>query len=129
MYRSAPRILIVEDDEDMLLLLHTVLTQAGYIVETAKAGSGIVDFSHTLPDLFILDNGLPTIDGIAVSKFLRIQEETKHIPIVMISGFPLEEKAKRAGVDAFIQKPFKVESLLKIVNRHISKAGRPAMAI
>lgn len=129
MYQTAQRVLIVEDDEDMLFLLRAALTKAGYVVETAKVGSGIVDFSHTLPDLFILDKGLPMIDGIAVSKFLRINERTRHIPIVMISGHPLQEKARRAGVDAFIQKPFTVETLLKVVHRYIKNGETHAIDI
>lgn len=117
MQENKQRILIVEDDEDMLFLLERALTGAGHVVESCKAGTGIVNFSHTWPDLFILDKNLPTIDGIAVSKFLKLQEQTKHIPIVMISAYPLKKKASEAGVDFFIQKPFDLDSLLAVVER------------
>jgi CheY-like chemotaxis protein len=101
----------------MLFLLEKTLTGAGYLVESCKAGTGIVNSRHIWPDLFILDKNLPTIDGIAVSKFLRLQEHTKHIPIVMISAYPLKEKASEAGVDFFIQKPFNLDSLLTVVEQ------------
>ena len=66
------RILIVENDPDLLFILDTVFNNAGYVVESCSAGFGIVEFKHRWPDLFLLDNDLPTINGCAISKFLRV---------------------------------------------------------
>jgi DNA-binding response OmpR family regulator len=106
------RILIIDNDVDTLFLLGNALTKVGYIVETCTTASGIVEFKHTLPDLFIIDQGLPTIDGIAVSKFVRLHESTKNIPIIMISGQQIKNRAKKAGIDEFIKKPFQLDHLL-----------------
>lgn len=91
------RILIVANDPDMLFVLDRVLNTAGYTVESCRVGSGIIESKHTWPDLFILDKDLPTIDGIAISKFLRIHRATKRIPIIMISNYEIECKARLAG--------------------------------
>lgn len=124
MEQPKQRVLIVENDEDTLFLLKRALTNASYIVEACTAGSGIVEFKHPVPDLFILDQGLPTIDGIALTKFLRLQESTKRIPIIMISGQLIEKKAKLAGIDQFIQKPFDISYLLMVVDEHIQNSAQ-----
>ncbi|MGC1243691.1 MAG: response regulator [Chryseosolibacter sp.] len=126
MLPNRKRILIVEDDDDMLFLLEQALTGAGYVVESCKAGTGIVESKHTWPDLFILDKNLPTIDGLALSKFLRLQEHTRHVPIVMISAYPLKHRADKAGIDHFIQKPFDLNHLLDVIAQCCEmKSGEP----
>lgn len=119
MQEAKQRILVVENDQDTLFLLERALSEAGYAVETCEAGSGLVDFQHRIPDLFILDKELPTIDGIAVTKFLRLQEKTKAVPIFMISGHQVKNKAKRAGINEFISKPFQLHYLLQLVEKYI----------
>jgi CheY-like chemotaxis protein len=117
------RILVVENDQDTRFLLERALSEAGYVVETCNAGSGLVEFRHAVPDLFILDRELPTIDGIAVTKFLRLQEDTRSVPIFMISGRQIKNKAKRAGIDEFISKPFQLNYLLQLVEKYICPQG------
>lgn len=119
MHEAKYRILIVENDEDTLFLLEDAFTRAGYIVESCTAGSGIVEFKHQVPDLFILDQGLPMIDGVALSKFLRLQESTKDVPIIMISGQPLKRKAIQAGADEFLKKPISMTHLLAVVRKYV----------
>lgn len=114
------RILIIENDPDLLFILDNVFNNAGYVVESCSAGLGIVELKHIWPDLFILDNDLPTINGLAISKFLRVQSRTKSIPIVMFSKYNIERKAQLAGVDQFICKPFELRYLLEVVQKHIS---------
>ncbi|HYF71138.1 MAG TPA: response regulator [Ohtaekwangia sp.] len=112
------RILIIENDEDTLFLLGHALRKSGYTVETCTAGSGLVEFKHKLPDLFILDKDLPTIDGLAITKFLRLQEATRTTPIIMISAHRIRQKAKRTGINEFIKKPFEVTHLLKVLKKY-----------
>lgn len=127
MHEAKHRILVVENDEDTLFLIEDAFTRAGYVVETCTAGSGIVEFRHPIPDVFILDQGLPAIDGIALSKFLRLQEGTKDIPIIMISGQQLKNKAMQAGVDEFIKKPFSIAHLLDVVRKCIHDRHKCAL--
>jgi DNA-binding response OmpR family regulator len=118
------KILLAEDDPDIRLILHMVLEQAGYSVETLPTGNGIVEGRDDWPDLFILDKSLPTIDGFALCKFLKIKKETRDIPIIMISSYhKLRSKATEIGVDDFLEKPFDLSVLLQQVDKHIhSKA-------
>ena len=121
------KILLAEDDADIRFILNLVLHEAGYNVVPLPTGSEIVEGKHEWPDLFILDKALPTIDGLAICKYLKIQKETRDIPIIMISSYhKLKSRAKDAGVDDFIEKPFDLKDLLNIVDKHINHRNVPA---
>lgn len=114
------KILLAEDDPDIRFILNTVLEDAGYQVETLAAGTAIVEGRLEWPDLFILDKSLPTIDGLALCKYLKIKKETRDIPIIMISSYhKLRSKAREVGVDDFLEKPFDLKVLLEQVEKHI----------
>ena len=114
------KILVAEDDVDILFILNMILSKAGYKVEPLPEGTSIVHKRKDWPDLFILDKDLPSIDGLAICKYLKLKEETKNIPIIMISCFHhLKNKAKAAGVDEFIEKPFEMNHLLSVVEKYI----------
>ena len=114
------KILIAEDDQDILFILDMILNDAGYQVETMADGTSIVAGKKEWPDLFILDKDMPKIDGIAVSKYLRLNEETKNIPIIMISAYhKLKKKAEQAGVNDFIEKPFDLRDLLRTISKYV----------
>jgi DNA-binding response OmpR family regulator len=115
------KILVAEDDKDILFILDLILKDAGYKVEPLPDGRSIVTGRNEWPDLFILDKDLPAIDGLAICKYLKLNPETKDIPIIMISAFHyLKQKALHAGVDEFIKKPFELKELLDIIDRHIN---------
>jgi DNA-binding response OmpR family regulator len=114
------RIVIVENDPDMLFMLGKALKDAGYSVQKYQAASLIVENKNQLPDLFILDKDLPMIDGLAVCKFLKVHDETKGIPVIMISAYPIKAKAKHAGVNEFISKPFELNHLLRTINKYLN---------
>lgn len=113
------KILLAEDDADIRFIINLILEDAGYHVEPISTGQDIVEGKHGTPDLFILDKALPVIDGFALCKYLKLKEETKNIPIIMISAYhELKEKAQKLGVDEFIEKPFDVKRLVSLVNKH-----------
>lgn len=114
--------MIVENDLDTLFILEKVLGDAGYQVEKCREGSAIVEGKQQLPDLYILDKSLPLIDGLAISKYLKIKEATRSIPIIMISAVPVKSQATEAGVDKFIKKPFDLVNLLSTVKRFTKKS-------
>jgi DNA-binding response OmpR family regulator len=114
------KILIAEDDADIRFILNLVLNEAGYDVQPFPSGTPIIEGECEWPDLFILDKALPTIDGLALCKFLKVKEETKDIPIIMISSYhKLRSKAREIGVDDFLEKPFDLKELLGVVEKHI----------
>ncbi|MGH9927384.1 MAG: response regulator [Nitrososphaeraceae archaeon] len=113
-------VMVIEDDPDMLYMLEKALNHAGYSVIKHQAGADIVSGGLLTPDLYILDKNLPTIDGIAICKFLKVHKETKSIPIIMISGYPVGRKAKEVGVTVFIPKPFNLNLLLEAVEKCVN---------
>jgi two-component system, OmpR family, phosphate regulon response regulator PhoB len=117
------KIVVAEDNTDMLFILDTVLQDAGYNVEAIPNGVPIINrHKGEWPDLFILDKDMPFIDGIALAKFLKIKPETRDIPIIMISAYHrLKIKAKEAGVDAFIEKPFDLSSLMEKIDMYVNR--------
>lgn len=112
-------VMVIDDDPDMLYMLGKALKSAGYSVIKCEAGANVVSGEPVTPDLYILDKNLSTIDGIALCKFLKVHDETKSIPIIMISGYAVASKAKEIGVDEFIPKPFDLNRLLEAVHRCI----------
>ena len=110
------KILIVEDDPDILLILNVILHEAGYEVDCFPRGKPVVEGKYDTPDLFILDRRIPDIDGVEICKYLKSQGTTRDIPIIMVSASPgINCLAKRAGAEGFLEKPFRVEDLLNKV--------------
>jgi DNA-binding response OmpR family regulator len=114
------KIIVAEDDQDILFILDMILNDAGYQVEAFSDGVAIMAGHSEVPDLFILDKDMPSIDGLSLCKHLRSQRDTKDTPIIMISAFHyLRRTAKHAGVNEFIEKPFEVKLLLNTIRKYI----------
>lgn len=114
----AKKIILVEDDQDSCLLFKHVLSGAGYEVAHSFDGTDLLHNNGTDCSLYILDNCLPSIDGVAITKYLRTKQETRATPVLIMSGNPtVKDKVKRAGATAFLTKPFEVSLFLKIVNQ------------
>jgi DNA-binding response OmpR family regulator len=115
------KILIVEDDLDIQDVFRIIFTSYGYQVECIDNGKTIFENNGDWPDAIILDKQLPGINGIDACKLLKANNETKNIPVIMISAASgIETIARSAGADDFLEKPFnmniiltKVGSLLK----------------
>lgn len=76
---------------------------------------------HAIPDLYILDKALRVIDGPALCKWLKVKEETKDVPIIMMSSYhKLKNKARELGADDFIEKPFDIKRLFSFVDSHLT---------
>jgi CheY-like chemotaxis protein len=119
MESRSKQILVVDDDEDILVFLQALLEDEGYIVTTTSKGEYVEKLHNGgFPDLIVLDVLLSGKDGRAIAKQLKSQEDTKHIPILMMSAHPsAEQTAREAGAEDFLPKPFDVDVLLtKIAN-------------
>jgi two-component system response regulator MprA len=107
------RILIIEDDEEILLVLKRVLSYEGYIVDTALTGkAGLTLASEQRPDLIILDWMLPKMDGLEVCRRLR---KLGNQPILMLTAKDtLKDRVVGldAGADDYLVKPFEMDELL-----------------
>jgi two-component system, cell cycle response regulator DivK len=110
------RILCVEDSEDSLFTLHKRLSLAGFEVKVATNGTEGVDWAKTLqPDLIVMDLRLPGLDGWEATRRLKSQQETKHIPVIVVTSDTSEksrERAFAAGCDEYETKPVNFEKLI-----------------
>ncbi|HEU4457295.1 MAG TPA: response regulator [Longimicrobium sp.] len=119
-------VLIVEDDPASLDIFTTILRHGGYQVLTARTGAeGIEAARAHLPDLVVVDIGLPDGPGFGVLDELTDDPATAHIPLIVctVHVFEQDEKrARRAGSDVFLKKPIEARELLAQVNRLLLEA-------
>ncbi len=112
-------ILVIDDDEMNREVLEAFLSLENYEVLTAhNAKIGLEQADAHAPDLIILDVRLPDRSGYEVCRQLKQGDRTRHIPIMMITGYDLEDEAsnlKQAGADDFLARPFEAENLLQHV--------------
>ena len=113
---SKERILVVEDEEDILAMVHFNLIKAGFRVECATTGEeGFARARDIRPDLVLLDLMLPGMDGTDVCRRLRKAADTADIPIIMLTAKGEEHdvvKGLELGADDYIPKPFSPQVLL-----------------
>ena len=111
------RILIVEDEEALTLLLRYNLEAEGYEVETvARGDEADLRLKEAAPDLVILDWMLPGVSGIELCRRLRSRPETRQLPIIMLTARGEESERVRGlatGADDYIVKPFSVPELMR----------------
>ena len=121
------KILIVDDDEDILLIVQTILASAGYSAMTARNGREGVDTAIELrPDLILLDVMMPELSGWEVCTTLKNAPETRQIPIVMLtvkSEIRDLITGMQVGADDYITKPFTRRKLLSTVRRLLDERG------
>src|SRR6056297_1134598 len=132
---SNKTILVVDDEADILQLIQYNLEKEGYNSLTAASGEEAIREAHRrLPSLIILDLMLPGLDGIEVCKQLRSTEDTKYIPILMVTAKSEESDiitGLEVGADDYITKPFspkvliaRVRAILRRSRRNPIKEGR-----
>jgi two-component system cell cycle response regulator DivK len=118
------RVLIVEDTEDNRRIMRIVLTGAGFEVLEAEDGlSGVEAAAKHKPDLILMDIQLPVIDGYEATRRIKAIPELKGIPIIAVTSYALsgdESKARDAGCDGYVAKPFSPRQLLGQVKSFLS---------
>jgi two-component system cell cycle response regulator DivK len=124
---AQPLVLVVEDYQDAREMYAAYLSFSGYRV--AEATNGIEAIEKTLelmPDIILMDLALPRMDGWEATRRLKLDERTRHIPIVALTGHALAghaEGARQAGCDAFVTKPCLPDALVAEIQRML--ASRP----
>lgn len=124
-----PRILVVDDEPQLIRVLRTGLKSHGYDVRGASDGeSGLETFSEWHPDLVITDLAMPNVDGL---EFCRRLRAISQVPIIVLSAKG-EEKIKvealDIGADDFVTKPFGIDELLARVRASLRRANAPAIS-
>ncbi len=117
-------ILVVEDNPTNLMLARAVLEGQGYGVRSAGSGPELTEeLKHTLPDLILMDIQLPGVDGLTLTRQLKSDGHTAHIPVIALTAYAMPgdaEKAIAAGCNGYITKPFRPQNLVEEVAKMLA---------
>ena len=109
-------ILVVEDQEDNRQILRDLLGASGFTMREAGDGeAALAEVAKQRPDLILMDIQLPILDGYETTRRLKSNPDTKGIPIIVVTSYALsgdESKARAAGCDAYVTKPYSPRALL-----------------
>jgi len=119
----AKTILVVEDNELNMRLLHDVLEARGYaVLQTGDGMEALKLARQHKPDLILMDINLPEVSGLEVIKWIKDDGALKEIPIIAVTAFAMkgdEEKIRQSGCDGYIAKPISVADFLKTVQQSL----------
>jgi excisionase family DNA binding protein len=129
--RAVPKVLVVDDDADILNLVIMALTDPplGLTAEGASDGyEALIAIGRMTPDLLVLDLKMPRVDGFEVCRQLKSKDATKGIAILVMTGFPSKidiRKLKQWGVEEILTKPFAIPDLVSMVQRVLGDRIQP----
>jgi DNA-binding response OmpR family regulator len=117
--RTAPLIVVADDDPDIVALVGGVLSKNGFEVAGATNGTDALELvrSHR-PDLVVLDVSMPNLDGLEVLQFVRSDPETAELPVILLSARAQESDVKNGyavGASKYMRKPFSPRELVAAV--------------
>ncbi len=117
------KILIIEDEAELVNLIELRLKSAGFEVIAAYDGEeGLKKAQGDKPDLILLDIIMPKIDGLVVCRRLKDDPETSKIPVIIVTasgGKNLQQRSRDAGADDLVVKPFEAEDLLSKISNFL----------
>ena len=117
------RVLTVEDHEDNRRIVRDLLTSVGYeVIEATTGEDGVRLAESERPDVILMDIQLPGVDGYEATRQIKANPELRHIPIVAVTSYALsgdDLKARAAGCDAYITKPFSPRALLAKIREYV----------
>ncbi len=126
MQSQKKKLLVVDDEADILEFLKVILEDEGYTAITTDKDDYLEKLQDdALPDLILLDLLLSGKDGREIVKYLKTNETTNHIPVIMFSAHPgAREMTKHAGADDFVAKPFDIDLFLKKIAYFLQETQR-----
>ena len=127
------RLLLVDDEPNLLLAVAAVLRGEGFEVATARNGKdALLQIAKSVPDLVISDIRMPLVDGYALARHLRSAPHTKLVPVVFLTARDDTRdriEGFRAGIDAYLTKPFEPDELLAVIRSILDRVERTQSAI
>ena len=113
------RIIFAEDDPTIQDVVKLIL-ETDYLVTIFPEGDALLKNNFEVPDLFLLDKQLSGLDGLDICRYLKAQDHTRHIPVIIITATPsINILARNAGADNVIEKPFSMQALRQVIAEHI----------
>jgi two-component system, cell cycle response regulator DivK len=117
------RVLVVEDQEDNRRILRDLLTSADYeIVEAESGEEALAAAAKQRPDLILMDIQLPIMDGYEATRRIKADPTLTDVPVIAVTSYALsgdEEKARAAGCDDFVPKPYSPRQLLAKIRQYL----------
>ena len=117
------RILLIEDHEDNRRIVRDLLTPAGYeVVEAVTGEDGVAMADSHRPDLILMDIQLPGLDGYEATRQIKANPSLRSIPIIAVTSYALsgdDVKAREAGCNAYVTKPFSPRALLAKIREYV----------
>jgi CheY-like chemotaxis protein len=112
------KIIIFDDDEDILSICSYILEEQGWEVHTFTDCNDIIEkVAGIVPDVILMDNWIPDVGGINATQTLKKDEKLKHIPVVYFSAnSDIQVLADHAGAESYLAKPFDLEELERVIN-------------
>ncbi len=119
------KILVVEDNPTNMKLATMLLTSAGHeVISAADAEIGVAMARDEQPDLILMDIQLPGMDGLSATRVLKLDEATRHIPVIALTALAMkgdEERIRAAGCDGYIAKPMRYQEFLASVAGQLAR--------
>ncbi|MBN1567607.1 MAG: response regulator [Acidobacteria bacterium] len=123
------RILVIDDEKDLIELVRYNLEKEGFSIRSAQDGeSGLAAAMKEIPDLIVVDLMLPGVDGLDVCRSLRLEKRTAHIPIIMLTAKAAESDrilGLELGADDYVTKPFSPRELIARIKAVLRRATAP----
>jgi len=118
------RILVVEDQPDNRQIIRDMLADTGYEIAEAENGEeALAAITKQRPDLILMDIQLPVMDGYAATRRIKTDPALKSIPVIAVTSYALsgeEKKAREAGCDDYVPKPYSPRQLLAKIRQYLS---------
>jgi len=116
------KILIIEDDDDILKITTAILNHSNFEVAGISGTNDIIESVKVHgPDLILTDYMLPGLSGGQIATIIKVNAATSHIPVILMSAY--DKKAIAIGnfnYDAYVKKPFHIDHLVKVIKRYIN---------
>ncbi|AOM76671.1 response regulator [Pedobacter steynii] len=118
---NSKKVFVFDDNADILELCTIILEDAGFEVKTSSTSNQIVDqVMACMPDIIFMDNWLPDVGGIDATRELKGHPTLKNIPVIYFTANnDVKSLAEQAGADGYLSKPFDIQELENIINKHL----------
>jgi len=124
-----PKILVIDDNEEILSILHLILERHAYATISKTRIDDIINTALDIsPDLVLLDKNLGYTDGCDLCRRLKTNDDSSHIPVIMFSAYHKQKgPCLSAGADDFVEKPFRMKELLEKIDGLIDQPPAPQL--
>jgi CheY-like chemotaxis protein len=113
------KIMVADDDADILEVMNLILNMKGYDVKTETNGEKLLEMKEDIPDLLLLDIWMSGMDGRDICKKLKTRQETRDLPVVMLSAnIDIEKISMDCGATDYLPKPFDINELVGMIEKY-----------